>query len=268
MVALDRPGHILLPATDPALAPAALPAAGGPTPTDPPAVPASKQRSVWRNAFGIEGFNIAYFYLEMRYDTDGFKLGGGGSVDIGPASLELAVHGRVSPPSVSAFYFSLTGASLERGVTILDLVRIVTPNPAPALRPLDSVVVRGITLCAVADPDGWTNRATGQRWAPGFYARGDIAFGTNTWQFQVCIRPIGLYISTQVENPSNWVASSSSPAGTASRARSSCSTPETSRRAGFRTGSSISPAVSPFSATRSSPSRRSWERAGSPSISP
>ncbi|MFC7940630.1 hypothetical protein ACFU2J_30995 [Streptomyces sp. NPDC057387] len=201
VVALDRPGHILLPATDPALAPAALPAAGGPTPTDPPAVPASKQRSVWRNAFGIEGFNIAYFYLEMRYDTDGFKLGGGGSVDIGPASLELAVHGRVSPPSVSAFYFSLTGASPERGVTILDLVGIVTPNPAPALRPLDSVVVRGITLCAVADPDGWTNRATGQRWTPGFYARGDIAFGTNTWQFQVCIRPIGLYISSQVEKP-------------------------------------------------------------------
>jgi hypothetical protein len=200
VITLDRPGHILLPATDPTLTTAAVPAAGG-TPTDFPLVPVSKQRSVWRNAFGIEGFNLAYFYLEMRYDADGFKLGGGGSVDVGPASLELAVHGRGGPPSVSAFYFSLTGTSPERGVTILDLVKIVAPDPAPALSPLDSVVVREIALCAVADPDGWTNTATGQDWAPGFYAKGDIAFGTNTWQFQVRVQPTGLYISSQVERP-------------------------------------------------------------------
>ncbi|MGW5786610.1 hypothetical protein ACWEWK_21750 [Streptomyces sp. NPDC003757] len=200
VITLDRPGHILLPATDPTHTAAAVPTAGG-TPTDLPLVPVSKQRSVWRNAFGIEGFNIAYFYLEMRYDTDGFKLGGGGSVEIGPAALELAVHGRVGPPSVSAFYFSLTGTSPERGVTILDLVRIVAPDPAPALSPLDSVVVREVVLCAVADPDGWTNTATGQDWAPGFYAKGDIAFGTNTWLFQVRIQPTGLYISSQVDRP-------------------------------------------------------------------
>ncbi|MGW2292879.1 hypothetical protein [Streptomyces violaceorubidus] len=200
VITLDRPGHILLPATDPTHTTAVLPSTGG-TPTDLPLGPVSKQRSVWRNAFGIEGFNIAYFYLEMRYGTDGFKLGGGGSVDIGPASLELAVHGRVSPPSVSAFYFSLKGTSPERGVTILDLVKIVAPDPAPALSPLDSVVVREVDLCAVADADGWTNVATGQNWAPGFYARGDIAFGTNTWQFQVRIQPTSLYISSQVREP-------------------------------------------------------------------
>ncbi|MEU9595765.1 hypothetical protein AB0E06_02980 [Streptomyces sp. NPDC048109] len=200
VITLDRPGHILLPATDPTHTTAAVPTAGG-TPTNLPPAPVSKQRSVWRNAFGIEGFSIADFYLEMRYDTDGFKLGGGGSVEIGPASLELAVHGRVSPPSVSAFYFSLTGTSRERGVKILDLVKIVAPHPAHALSVLDSVTVREVVLCAVSDPDGWTNAATGQDWAPGFYAKGDIAFGTNTWQFQVRIQPTGLYISSQVERP-------------------------------------------------------------------
>lgn len=200
VVTLDRPGHILLPTTDPTPTTAVVPTTRG-MPGDLPLAPVSKQRSVWRNAFGIEGFDIAYFYLEMRYGTDGFKLGGGGSVDIGPASLELAVHGRVSPPSVSAFYFSLTGTSPERGVTVLDLVKIVAPDPPPALSPLDSVVVREVALCAVADPDGWTNRATGQNWAPGFYARGDVAFGTNTWQFQVRIQPTGLYVSSQVREP-------------------------------------------------------------------
>ncbi|MFI2415180.1 hypothetical protein [Streptomyces sp. NPDC018947] len=200
VVDLDEPGHILLPGMGPGHFAAAVPADGG-MPSAVPAAPAA-QRRTWENAFGIEGFNIAYFYLEMAYSPlGGFKLGGGGSVDIGPASLELAVHGRVSPPSVSAFYFSLTGTSPERGVTVLDLVKIIEPDPPSALSPLDGVVVRELTLCAVADPDGWTNAATQQRWEPGFYARGDISLGGNTWRFQVRIHPAGLYISSQVQYP-------------------------------------------------------------------
>ncbi|MFI5825078.1 hypothetical protein ACIA8I_39355 [Streptomyces rishiriensis] len=204
-VMLDRPGHILLPRTaepGPARAEAALPHIGGTLPAVP-AVPPAEQRPTWRNAFGIDGFNIAYFYLEMAYSAlDGFTLGGGGSVDIGPASLELSVHGRIgNPPSISSFYFSLAGTSRKRGVTILDLVKIIAPDPPSALDLLDTVVVRELLLCAVSDPDGWTNRATGQHWEPGFYARGDISLGSNAWEFQVRIEPTRLYVCSQVRQP-------------------------------------------------------------------
>ncbi len=204
-VMLDRPGHILLPQTaepGPTRAEAALPHTGGTLPAVP-AVPPAEQRPTWRKAFGIDGFNIAYFYLEMAYSAlNGFTLGGGGSVDIGPASLELSVHGRIGdPPSISSFYFSLAGTSRKRGVTILDLVKIVAPDPPSALDLLDTVVVRELLLCAVSDPDGWTNRATGQHWEPGFYARGDISLGSNAWEFQVRIEPTRLYVCSQVRQP-------------------------------------------------------------------
>ncbi|MFJ8098482.1 hypothetical protein [Streptomyces griseofuscus] len=204
-VMLDGPGHILLPRTaepGPAPAEAALPHTGGTLPAVP-AVPPLEQRPTWRNAFGIDGFNIAYFYLEMSYSAlNGFTLGGGGSVDIGPASLELSVHGRIgNPPSISSFYFSLAGKSRKHPVTILDLVKIIAPDPPSALNPLDTVAVRELLLCAVSDPNGWTNRATGQRWEPGFYARGDISFGSNAWEFQVCIGPTRLYVCSQVRQP-------------------------------------------------------------------
>ncbi|WP_069742358.1 hypothetical protein [Streptomyces sp. EN23] len=204
-VMLDGPGHILLPRTaepGPAPAEAALPHTVGTLPAVP-AVPPVEQRTTWQNAFGIDGFNIAYFYLEMAYSAlNGFTLGGGGSVDIGRASLELSVHGRIgNPPSISSFYFSLVGKSRERGVSILDLVKIVAPDPPSALDPLDTVVVRELLLCAVSDPNGWTNRATGQHWEPGFYARGDISLGSNAWEFQVRIESTRLYVCSQVRQP-------------------------------------------------------------------
>ncbi|MFE4971317.1 hypothetical protein ACFRAR_04275 [Kitasatospora sp. NPDC056651] len=191
VLTLDAPGHYL-----PAPAPAAdLPAPlrrDGATGTSP----------AWKNAFGIDGFDIDDFYLGLDYGSGVFSLGGGGSVTIASSTrLELAVYGSFEPPDVSAFYFALTADTpADHGVTLYDIVGIVGTPPA-MLDFLKQIVLNELALCAVTVPGGWTNRVTTEQWDQGFYAKGDIDFFHNSWRFKVRISATGLYVKSDVAEP-------------------------------------------------------------------
>lgn len=202
-VALDAPGHTLL---------TAVPRYGWDgriihdAGADQPFAtfterPATGQRPSWRNAFGIEGFDIRSFYLELLYSTGTFSLGGGGAVTVGSADLELAVFGVVDPPAVSAFYFKLAAASAGHGVSLHDLVRVVVPSPPPALDVLKKIVLNELLLCCVMLPGGWTNPDTKEEWQQGFYAKGDIDFFTNHWRFALRLTTNGVYARSEIAKP-------------------------------------------------------------------
>lgn len=200
VLALDAPGHYLpAPAPDADLrapvrrvadlrAPVRRDAAG----TNP----------AWKNAFGIDGFDIDDFYLGVDYGGGVFSLGGGGAVTVaGSTHLELAVYGSVEPPDVSAFYFALTtGTPAGHGVSLHDIVAIVG-TPPPILDFLKQIVLNELALCAVTVPGGWTNPVTKELWEQGFYAKGDIDFFHNSWRFKVRISATGLYVKSDVEKP-------------------------------------------------------------------
>ncbi|MFJ1791632.1 hypothetical protein [Kitasatospora griseola] len=163
-------------------------------------LPEKDDRPAWKNAFGIEGFDVRSFYLEFVYATV-FSLGGGGEITVGSADLALAVYGTFDPPAVTAFYFSLTEESAGEGVSLHDIVRVVVANPSAALDVLKQISLKELVLCCATIPGGWTNPATGEKWAQGFYAKGDVDFFSNNWRFELRFNTNGIYARSDIAKP-------------------------------------------------------------------
>ncbi|GEB49687.1 hypothetical protein [Streptomyces cacaoi] len=165
------------------------------------AVATGANRPAWKNAFGIEGFDIHAFYVEVMLSDGIVSLGGGGSVTVGEANLALAVFGSFDPPSVSAFYFELDTGSKNKGVSLYDIVRIVVPDPPSVLHVLQQIVLKELLLCAVPVPGGWENPDTHEKWEQGFYAKGDVGFFGNEWRFELRFSTKGIYAKSDIAKP-------------------------------------------------------------------
>ncbi|GLF93259.1 hypothetical protein [Streptomyces yaizuensis] len=154
----------------------------------------------WKNAFGIEGFDIEAFWAQIGGGTSGLTLGFGGSITIGPADLELDVVGGLEPePFVTVFRFSLTTADQDKGVSLWDILAIVV-SPPDALAFLKKIVLHELSLCAVTVPGGWTSPLD-EHWDQGYYGKGNIDFFGNNWRFEVGIGNDGLYASSAIAQP-------------------------------------------------------------------
>ncbi|MEU8696925.1 hypothetical protein AB0C61_04440 [Streptomyces sp. NPDC048680] len=196
--ALDAPGYTLLTA-EPA---PGVPSSWDPFPTAPPADTSGGTSPAWKNAFGVEGFDVNDFFLEVLCADGEFSMGGGGDIQVGGTTLALAAYGGFEPPAITAFYFALkTGTpAVGQGVSLYDIVHIVVTPPA-ALDFLKRVVLKQLTLCVVTTPGEWEHPVTHQKWSQGFYAKGDIGILDNTWKFEVEISPTGLYARSDIADP-------------------------------------------------------------------
>ncbi|MEO3973541.1 hypothetical protein [Streptomyces sp. CAU 1734] len=188
--ALEKQGRAILPAP-PLPGAAARPVHGAAPGPDGPA---------WRNAFGIEGFDIEAFWAQIGGGTSGLTLGIGGSITVGPAALELDVVGGFEPePFVTVFRFSLAAADSGKGVSLLDILAIVFPPPE-ALGFLAKIVLHELMFCAVTVPGGWTS-PLGEHWDQGCQGKGNIDFFGNNWRFEVGVGNDGLYAAGAIAQP-------------------------------------------------------------------
>ncbi|WP_424887326.1 hypothetical protein [Streptomyces sp. XH2] len=154
----------------------------------------------WKNAFGIEGFDIEAFWAQIGTGTSGLTLGMGGSIRVGEAGLELDVVGALDPePLVTVFRFSLTTADKDKGVSLWDVLAIVV-SPPEALAFLKKIVLHELMFCAVTVPGGWTS-PLGEHWDQGFYGKGNIDFLDNNWRFEVAVGNDGIYASSAIAHP-------------------------------------------------------------------
>ncbi|GAB2712580.1 hypothetical protein GCM10010442_36110 [Kitasatospora kifunensis] len=164
--------------------------------------PPDADRPTWQNAFGVEGFDVHYFYLQIGYGTGtGFTLGAGGSVVIGEATLDLDIEGGFEPePFVTVFRFDLGTVHQGAGISIWDLLAVLTTPPS-WLAFLKQIVLHELAICVVTAPGGWTNPVTHEEWKQGFYAKGDIDFFGNNWRFEVNVSDDGLYAYSNIAQP-------------------------------------------------------------------
>ncbi|PNE38137.1 hypothetical protein [Streptomyces noursei] len=166
------------------------------------APPPKEDRPAWKNAFGIDGFDVRYFYAQIEGRTgSGLTLGAGGSVRVGDADLELDIAGGFEPePFITVFRFSLTTADKDKGVSLWDILGVVITPPS-ALDFLKTIVLHELMLCAVTAPGGWKNPATGEHWNQGFYGKGNIDFFGNKWRFEVAVSNDGIYANSDIAQP-------------------------------------------------------------------
>ncbi|WP_274918671.1 hypothetical protein [Streptomyces sp. WZ-12] len=196
--ALEKPGRTALPAvplTDPD-GRIVHDATRRPTPE----VGAPQPGPAWKNAFGIEGFDVEAFWAQIGGGTSGLTLGMGGSIRVGEVHLELDIVGGLEPePFVTVFRFALTTADKGKGVSVRDILAVVV-TPPPALDFLKTIVLHELTFCAVTAPGGWDS-PLGEHWEQGYYGRGDIDFFGNNWRFEVGVGNDGIYASSVVAQP-------------------------------------------------------------------
>ncbi|WP_414504258.1 hypothetical protein [Streptomyces sp. NEAU-L66] len=164
--------------------------------------PPSDDRPTWRNAFGVEGFDVHYFYLQIGYGPEtGLTLGAGGSVVIGEATLDLDIEGGFNPePFVTVFRFDLGTVQKDKGISIWDMLTVLA-NPPDWLAFLKQIVLHKLAICVVTAPGAWTNPVTHEEWKQGFYAKGDIDFFGNNWRFEVNVSDDGLYAYSNIAQP-------------------------------------------------------------------
>ncbi|MFF8959818.1 hypothetical protein [Streptomyces sp. NPDC014894] len=161
---------------------------------DPPPGPA------WKNAFGIEGFDIEALWAQIGGGTSGLTLGMGGTIRVGPAGLELDVVGGLEPePFVTVFRFSLTTADRDKGVSLWDVLAIVVAPPE-ALAFLKKIVLHELMFCAVTAPGGWTS-PLGEHWDQGCRGKGNIDFFGDEWRFEVGVGNDGVYADSAIARP-------------------------------------------------------------------
>ncbi|MEU1376004.1 hypothetical protein ABZ442_20450 [Streptomyces triculaminicus] len=166
------------------------------------APPSADDLPAWKNAFGVEGFDVQYFYMQIGYGAEtGLTLGGGGSVVIGDAALKLDIEGGFNPePYVTVFRFDLEAVHQDTGISIWDVVAVLTAPP-DWLAFLKQIVLHKLAMCVVIAPGGWTNPVTHEEWKQGFYAKGDIDFFGNNWRFEVNVSDDGLYAYSNIAQP-------------------------------------------------------------------
>ncbi|MYX07705.1 hypothetical protein GTW98_12960 [Streptomyces sp. SID8375] len=164
--------------------------------------PSSDDLPTWKNAFGVEGFDVQYFYLQIGYGAEtGLTLGGGGSVVIGDAALKLDIEGGFNPePYVTVFRFDLEAVHQDTGISIWDMLAVLVTPPG-WLAFLKQIVLHKLAMCVVTAPGGWTNPVTHEEWKQGFYAKGDIDFFGNNWRFEVNVSDDGLYAYSNIAQP-------------------------------------------------------------------
>ncbi|MFE1772751.1 hypothetical protein [Streptomyces sp. NPDC059008] len=164
--------------------------------------PSSDDLPTWKNAFGVEGFDVQYFYLQIGYGAEtGLTLGGGGSVVIGDAALKLDVEGGFNPePYVTVFRFDLEAVHQDTGISIWDILAVLV-TPPDWLAFLKQIVLHKLAICVVTASGGWTNPVTHEEWKQGFYAKGDIDFFGNNWRFEVNVSDDGLYAYSNIAQP-------------------------------------------------------------------
>ncbi|WP_324196942.1 hypothetical protein [Streptomyces sp. NRRL B-1677] len=154
----------------------------------------------WKNAFGIDGFDIEAFWAQIGGGTSGLTLGMGGSIRVGDAGLELDIVGGFEPePFVTVFRFSLTTADKDKGVSLWDILGIVV-SPPSELAFLKKIVLHELMFCAVTAVGGWTS-PLGEHWNQGYYGKGDIDFFGNNWRFEVGVGNDGIYANSAVAQP-------------------------------------------------------------------
>ncbi|GAA2230015.1 hypothetical protein GCM10010232_15380 [Streptomyces amakusaensis] len=154
----------------------------------------------WKNAFGIEGFDIEALWAQIGGGTSGLTLGIGGSIEVGTAGLELDVVGGFEPePFVTVFRFSLTTADKDKGVSLWDILAIVV-SPPDALSFLKSIVLHELMFCAVTVPGGWTSPLD-EHWPQGYYGKGNIDFFGNNWRFEIGVGNDGVYADSAIAEP-------------------------------------------------------------------
>ncbi|WP_058041158.1 hypothetical protein [Streptomyces roseifaciens] len=166
------------------------------------APPSGDDRPTWKNAFGVEGFDVHYFYMQIGYGAEtGLTLGAGGSVIIGEATLDLDIEGGFNPePFVTVFHFDLGTVHKDTGISVWEMLAVLVAPP-DWLSFLQQIVLHKLAICVVIDPNGWTNRETGEEWKQGFYAKGDIDFFGNNWRFEVNVSDEGLYAYSAIAQP-------------------------------------------------------------------
>ncbi|AEW98402.1 hypothetical protein [Streptantibioticus cattleyicolor] len=165
------------------------------------AAPSAKDRPAWKNAFGVEGFDIHDFFMEIGSGEAGPTLGAGGSVVIGEATLELDIEGGFEPePFVTVFRFALGTVHQGTGISLWDMLAVLVTAP-DWLGFLRQIVLHELAIRVVTVPGGWTDPATHEEWPQGFYAKGDIDFFGNNWRFEVNIGDEGLYASSAIAQP-------------------------------------------------------------------
>ncbi|MFF7725433.1 hypothetical protein [Streptomyces sp. NPDC008001] len=164
--------------------------------------PPGDDRPAWKNAFGVEGFTVRDFYMQIGYGTgSGLTLGAGGSVDIGEAALDLDIEGGFEPePFVTVFRFDLGTVHQDAGISIWDMLAVLV-TPPDWLAFLRQIVLHKLAICVVTASGGWTNPVTHEEWKQGFYAKGDIDFSGNNWRFEVNVSDDGLYASSTIAQP-------------------------------------------------------------------
>ncbi|MEU2790300.1 hypothetical protein [Streptomyces sp. NPDC007100] len=184
---------------------------------EPPPPPPEK-RPTWKNAFGIQDFDIAYFYVQVGYTTGsgGLTLGGGGQCAIGKVQLELDVAGVISAePYLNLFHFALNAADRPRqaavsadvalgeekkGVSLWEILNAFC-EPSEDLKFLDQIVLHDLMVCYVLDAAGWENPVTKEKWAQGFHAKGNIDFSDNNWRFELSVGLAGIWASSDIAQP-------------------------------------------------------------------
>ncbi|WKU43149.1 hypothetical protein Q3V23_03140 [Streptomyces sp. VNUA116] len=154
----------------------------------------------WKNAFGIEGFDIEAFWAQIGSGTSGLTLGMGGSIRVGEAGLELDIVGGMEPePFVTVFRFALTTADKDKGVSLWDILAVVF-TPPEALVFLKKIVLHELMFCAVTVPGGWTS-PLGEHWDQGYRGKGNIDFFGNNWRFEVAVGNDGVYADSTIARP-------------------------------------------------------------------
>ncbi|MGW7008043.1 hypothetical protein ACWGCW_35940 [Streptomyces sp. NPDC054933] len=166
------------------------------------APPSGDDRPTWKNAFGVEGFDVHYFYMQIGYGAEtGLTLGAGGSVVIGEATLDLDIEGGFNPePFVTLFRFDLGTVHQDTGISIWDMLAVLVAPP-DWLGFLKQIVLHKLAICVVTAPGGWTDPVTHEEWKQGFYAKGDIDFFGNNWRFEVNVSDDGLYAYSTIAQP-------------------------------------------------------------------
>ncbi|MER5770270.1 hypothetical protein [Streptomyces sp. NPDC001985] len=154
----------------------------------------------WKNAFGIDGFDIEAFWAQIGGGTSGLTLGLGGTITVGEAGLELDVVGGLEPePFITVFRFSLATADRSKGVSLRDILAIVL-TPPDALDFLRKIVLHELMLCAVTVPGGWTS-PLGEHWEQGYYAKGNVDFFGNNWRFEIGVGNDGIHADSAIAEP-------------------------------------------------------------------
>ncbi|MFJ6382745.1 hypothetical protein ACIQI7_22430 [Kitasatospora sp. NPDC092039] len=158
----------------------------------------------WKNAFGIDGFTINGFFVEISLKDGKLVLGGGGELTFGSGNdavtLDLTAKGSVEPPMVTVFYFALKPADTKKGVSLHDIAALVTTPPS-WLDILKKIVIHQLEVCLVTDAGGWKDDITKTTWQQGLFASGDIDFFDNNWRFKVEITRTGIYVDSEIEKP-------------------------------------------------------------------